>query len=273
MEATQNVVTPLSPRRRNRRKRVTKPARPRPLALGYIRVSSTEQIEAGASLDSQRAVLAGKAEVMGWDIEIIDGDAGISAKDITGRPALTTALARLAAGDADYLVAAALDRISRSVSDVSGLMSRSVEEEWGLVCLRESIDTSTAMGRAFVQIAAVFAELERGLVSERTKAGMAQKKLEGSVFGKPSKLDPAVRARITAQHAAGVSCTQIARGTSRRGCSDGSRRLLERRDRPLSRVGRRQGRLNPGFRGPGSLRFVASFPLRRFVGLLGRMAE
>jgi DNA invertase Pin-like site-specific DNA recombinase len=90
-----------------------------------------------------------------------------------------------------------LDRISRSVSDVSGLMTRSVEEEWGLVCLRESIDTSTAMGRAFVQIAAVFAELERGLVSERTKAGMAQKKLEGSVFGKPSKLDPAVRARIT----------------------------------------------------------------------------
>jgi len=44
---------------------------------------------------------------MGWDIEIIDGDAGISAKDITGRPALTIALARLAAGDADYLVAAA----------------------------------------------------------------------------------------------------------------------------------------------------------------------
>ena len=212
MEATQNVVAPLSARRRNRRKpRVTKPARPRPLALGYIRVSSTEQIEAGASLDSQRAVLAGKADVMGWDIEIIDGDAGISAKDITGRPALTAALARLAAGDADYLVAAALDRISRSVSDVSGLMTRSVEEEWGLVCLRESIDTSTAMGRAFVQIAAVFAELERGLVSERTKAGMAQKKLEGSVFGKPSKLDPAVRARITAQFAAGVSCTQIAR--------------------------------------------------------------
>ena len=161
MEATQNV-TPLSPRRRNRRKRVTKPARPRPLALGYIRVSSTEQIEAGASLDSQRAVLASKADIMGWDIEIIDGDAGISAKDITGRPALTIALARLAAGDADYLVAAALDRISRSVSDVSGLMTRSVEEEWGLVCLRESIDTSTAMGRAFVQIAAVFAELERG---------------------------------------------------------------------------------------------------------------
>jgi len=47
MQATQNV-TPLSPGRRNRRKpRVTKPARPRPLALGYVRVSSTEQIEAG----------------------------------------------------------------------------------------------------------------------------------------------------------------------------------------------------------------------------------
>ena len=97
------------------------------------------------------------------------------------------------------------------------------------MCLRESIDTSTAMGRAFVQIAAVFAELERGLVSERTKAGMAQKKLEGSVFGKPSKLDPAVRCPYHPPSTpAGVSCTQIARELAAEGVPTGPRRPMAR---------------------------------------------
>jgi len=273
MEATQNV-TPLSPRRRRyrRKPRVTVPARPRPLALGYIRVSTAEQAAEGASMEAQRGAITAKAAAKGWDLEIISEPA-LSAKDLDNRPGLTAALARLDGGEADYLVATALDRISRSVHDVADLMARTERNGWALVSLREDIDTSNAIARLFVHMIAAISEFERSIIGERTKAGMAQKKLEGAVFGKPSKLDPAVRARITAQHAAGVSCTQIARGTSRRGCSDGSRRLLARRDRPLSRVGRRQGRLNPGFRGPGSLRFVASFPLRRFVGLLGRMAE
>ena len=210
MEATQNVA-PLSPRRRYRRKpRMTVPARPRPLALGYIRVSTAEQAAEGASMEAQRGAITAKAAAKGWDLEIISEPA-LSAKDLDNRPGLTAALARLDGGEADYLVATALDRISRSVQDVADLMARTARNGWALASLREEIDTSTATGRLFVHMIAAISEFERSIIGERTKAGMAQKKLEGAVFGKPSKLDPAVRARITAQYAAGVSCTQIAR--------------------------------------------------------------
>ena len=85
--------------------------------------------------------------------------------ELAQRPALTAALHRLDDGDADVLLATALDRVSRSVYDVAALMRRSVDEDWLLVTLRDNIDTGTAMGRAFVQIA-------RGVRRARTRPGL-----------------------------------------------------------------------------------------------------
>ena len=192
-----------------RRKSSTLSTRPRPLAIGYIRVSTAEQADTGASMDAQRAALTIEAARRGWDLEIVP-EPGLSAKNMK-RPALTAALHRLDDGDADVLLATALDRVSRSVYDVAGLMRRSVDEDWLLVTLRDNIDTGTAMGRAFVQIAAVFAELERGLISERVKAGMAQKTEDGARFGRPRELPDELRDWIAAQFKAGVTASQIAR--------------------------------------------------------------
>jgi DNA invertase Pin-like site-specific DNA recombinase len=158
--------------------RPRKNTRTRPLALGYIRVSTDEQAEHGGSLAGQELALRDHAERQGWDLEIV-AEPGVSGKNLTARPRITEALARLSRGEADLLIAIGLDRISRSVRDIAELMDRSVRERWGLVTIRENVDTSTAMGRAMAQMAGVMAELERGLISERTKAGMAAKRAAG----------------------------------------------------------------------------------------------
>lgn len=95
-----------------------------PLALAYVRVSTAEQVEQGASLDAQRAALIAEADKRGWDVEIV-ADEGLSAKRLN-RPGLQDALARLDVGAADYLLSIRLDRVSRSVGNFAGLLDRSV---------------------------------------------------------------------------------------------------------------------------------------------------
>ena len=175
-------------------------ARARPLALGYVRVSTDEQATNGGSLAGQETALRDYAERQGWDVEIVS-EPGLSGKTLSARPGITAALDRLARSEADHLLAIGLDRISRSVRDVADMMDRSVRERWGLVTLRENIDTTTPMGRAMVQMAAVMAELERGLISERTKAGMAAKRDAG---GPAPGRRPTLAALVPAMRAAAL---------------------------------------------------------------------
>src|SRR4051794_24268918 len=97
------------------------PARARPLGLAYVRVSTTEQAEDGASMIAQRETLTAEAARRGWDVEVI-ADEGVSAKSVDGRPGLVAGLARLDAGQADALMVVRVDRLSRSVSDFAALM-------------------------------------------------------------------------------------------------------------------------------------------------------
>ena len=128
------------------------------------------------------------------------------------RPGIIFALGLLGSGQADVLAAVQLDRTSRSVYDVASLMQCSIDEDWALVAVRGRIDTSTAMGRAYVHMAALFAELERAITSARTKAGMAQGRSEGVHLGRRTSLPLPVIQRIRAERAAGRSYSAIARG-------------------------------------------------------------
>jgi len=74
-------------------------SRTRPLALVYIRVSTADQVDQGASLDTQRATLVVEAERRGWDCEVVADD-GLSAKTMD-RPGPTGALERPDGSDAD----------------------------------------------------------------------------------------------------------------------------------------------------------------------------
>lgn len=185
------------------------PTRTRPLALGYIRVSTADQAEHGASLDAQRGALTDEATRRGWDIEIV-ADEGQSAKTLN-RPGLQDALRRLDQHDADYLLAIRLDRVSRSVADFAGLLDRSARRSWGLVLLSPNIDTSDPAGRFTSNVLASAAQYERELIGARTREGMAQRKAEGVHIGRPRALAMETVARIVTMRKAGESMNSIAR--------------------------------------------------------------
>ena len=194
---------------------IKKPTRTRPLALGYVRVSTTAQADKGASLDSQRAALTDEAERRDWELELV-ADEGVSAKTLN-RPALQDALRRLDTGQADYLLAMRLDRVSRSVADFAALLDRSERRGWGLVLLSPNIDTSDPAGRFTANVLASAAQYERELIGMRTREGMAQRKAEGKHMGRRPQLPEAVYRRIIAARAEGRSMNAIAADLSAAG--------------------------------------------------------
>lgn len=193
---------------------MVKQQRLRPLALAYARVSTLDQAENGVSLDAQEAMLRDHAKLQGWDIEVLREE-GKSAKSLKGRPVLLDALTRLDAGGADILLAVRLDRLSRSLIDFASLYERSDKKGWSIVLPASAIDTSASAGPAgkfSAQIQAAAAELERGLISVRTREALAQRKAEGMRLGRAVSEGflPTYR-RVLDMHADGTSLNAIAR--------------------------------------------------------------
>ena len=154
-------------------------------AVGYIRVSSEEQANEGVSLDAQRAKVQGYADLYGLELVAIEVDAGVSAKTID-RPALARALALLDRDEADGLVIAKLDRLSRSVGDWDRLIADYFGERAGkkLWSVADSIDTRTAAGRLVLNVLMSVAQWEREAIGERTRDALQHKIRQGERCGK-----------------------------------------------------------------------------------------
>lgn len=184
---------------------------PRPLALAYVRVSTAEQAEEGASLDAQAVALVEAAERKGYRVEVLREE-GRSGKSLTGRPVLTAALARLRKGEAAALYAQRLDRLSRSVADFAHLLDAAKRQGWTVAVLDADVDTSTPSGEFLVNVLASAAQYERRIIGARTRDALAQRRREGVRLGRPSTLSPAVVARIVAERAAGATLAAIGAG-------------------------------------------------------------
>jgi DNA invertase Pin-like site-specific DNA recombinase len=137
------------------------------------------------------------------------------------RPAYDQMLGRL--GEAEAIVFWRPDRLARSVTDFSHLLDTCKERGVHLVSTDYQIDTSSAMGKAFVQLTAVFAELESGNLSERSRQMMAHKRDKGEwvgrvpfgwkLVGKHLELEPdqqAVLQDIARRYVAGEAVYSIA---------------------------------------------------------------
>jgi len=119
------------------------------------------------------------------------------------------ALRELQAGEATALVVAKLDRLSRSLLDFTELMATAQKQNWALVALECAVDTSTPTGGAMALMVATFAQLERRLISQRTKEALAVK-AGGVRLGRPPTLSSAVVRRIQRQRERGDSLRKIA---------------------------------------------------------------
>ena len=182
--------------------------------IAYIRVSTTEQGISGLGLEAQRQAIMQTAAHRDWRLTFIE-DTG-SGKDLN-RPGLTAALATLRTGGAAGLVIAKLDRLSRSLIDFAALMERARREGWALVSLDLGVDTSTPQGEMLANVMATFAQFERRLISERTKAALAVLRAQGRQLGRPPVLSPALVAAIGQWRGAGCSLGAIAAELNRSG--------------------------------------------------------
>jgi DNA invertase Pin-like site-specific DNA recombinase len=161
-----------------------------------------------SSLESQVATLTTEAERRSWQLTLVREQA--SGKSLARRPLLSDALARLDA-HGGILVVTKLDRLSRSMLDFVSIVERARKHGWSLISLDLNLDTSTAIGSFTAQVLIAFGEMERKLISERTKAGLAVKKARGEQLGKPSTVPAETKKQIMDMRAAGVSWRGIAR--------------------------------------------------------------
>jgi DNA invertase Pin-like site-specific DNA recombinase len=183
----------------------------------YMRVSTEEQVSSGAGLAAQEAALLAEAARRSWQVVRTVTDAAASGKTMSGRPALAEALRMVASGEADALAVARLDRLSRSVLDFATLLDRSQREGWSLVALDMAVDTTTAAGEAMAHIVATFAQMERRLIGERTRAALATKRAAGVRLGRPRTLPLDVVRRIVRERAEASTLQAIANGLRRDG--------------------------------------------------------
>lgn len=150
--------------------------------VAYVRVSTEAQADIGVSLDAQRAKVAQYAALYDLDIVTVIEDAGQSAKSLQ-RPGLARVLAMLEAGEADGLLIAKLDRLTRSVRDLGTLLDRGFRARWALLSVAEQVDTRSAGGRLVLNVLASVSEWERDAIAERTRDALAQLKAEGVRLG------------------------------------------------------------------------------------------
>lgn len=178
--------------------------------MGYGRVSTDDQGENGVGLAAQEAAIRDKAERSGWELLDVVTDTA-SGKSMRKRPGLERCLAVLDSGFAEALVVAKLDRLSRSLVDFGHLLERAKAKGWKIVVLDMDLDMTTAAGEMTANTLMNFAQFERRLIGERTKAALAVKRLQGVRLGRPPKLEDKLVRRIGRLHDAGTSLGAIAR--------------------------------------------------------------
>lgn len=120
-------------------------------------------------------------------------DEQVSATTRKDRVQLQALLKALREGDT--VVVWKLDRLARNLGDLLSLVDEITEAGASLVILDQNIDTSTASGRAFLQMLGVFAEFETNLRKERQLEGIAKAKREGKHLGRP-QLSPEKREAV-----------------------------------------------------------------------------
>lgn len=178
-------------------------------AIGYCRVSTDQQGESGAGLASQRATITAEVQHRGWELVDVLQDVA-SGKSTKKRPALEKAARMLRDGEADVLVVAKLDRLSRSLADFANITAQSREEKWSIVAIDIGVDTSTINGELVASIIMALAQWERRVIGQRTKDALAVKAAGGVKLGRPTVIREEALGIIGRMRADGASYRRIA---------------------------------------------------------------
>ena len=149
----------------------------------YLRVSTQDQ-----STDLQRREIEQYVKARGWD------DIAIYEDKATGtngnRPSLKQLLSDARERKVDVLICWKLDRFFRSLKDLISTLQEFNELGVQFISLKDNIDMTTSAGRLMLHIIGAFGEFEASLIQERVRAGLRAAKANGTVLGRPPRIDP-----------------------------------------------------------------------------------
>ena len=169
----------------------------------YARVSTHDQ----QTLPMQNRAMREYALLRGWKIAMQVREVGSGGAKREAREGILDAARRR---EIDLILVWRLDRWGRSVTDLLATLQELEHLGVGFVSLTEALDLTTPAGRAMAGLLAIFAEFEREILRERTRAGLAHARQSGKRLGRPATA--AVHtAEIRKLHRAGVSKSEIAR--------------------------------------------------------------
>ena len=207
-------------------------------AIAYVRVSTSRQADDGNSISNQDNRIRDYAKLrrlklLSRDIVIDDGVSG--GIPLWERPAGELLLDRIDSGKYQHIIAVKLDRLFRIVGDALDTIDYLHSEDIGVHIIDlngQALDTSSSMGRFFITMMAALAEMERGLISERTQEGMAYLKdnhlqFTGVIYGWDAKADGSIVPNWKEQslidymawqmRTNGMSATSVARSLNKKG--------------------------------------------------------
>src|SRR5262245_33508383 len=177
----------------------------------YCRVSTTDKNQ---NIETQTVALQEYANTRNFVISGLYSDIGVSGKQMS-RPGLDSLIKAARSREIDIVLVARFDRFARSVSH----LIRSLEEFQSIgidfISLNESIDTSTPTGKMIFTVLAAVAELERDIIVERVKSGLARTRKQGKHLGRPKVIFDREKARALYQSGMGSRTIAKKLGISR----------------------------------------------------------
>jgi site-specific DNA recombinase len=151
-------------------------------AVIYTRVSTMKQVDTGISLETQLDILRKYCDLNNFDKVIEISDAGLSGKN-TKRPGFEKVMDLVRKKKINAIVVYSLSRFGRNTVDI--IQSIDVINKNGISfhSYTEKLDTTSASGKFFLTLLSALSQMERDVISERTKAALSYKKSIGECIG------------------------------------------------------------------------------------------
>ena len=172
----------------------------------YTRVSTGDQ-----DITNQLDILRDVAKLKGLTIVQEFTDDGVSgARGRDKRKGFDDLLKGATRKDFDIILVWSVDRLSRNISDLISFLNEIQSVECDLYLHQNGIDTSTPTGRLMFGMLSLFADFERSMISQRTRAGMERAKREGRRIGRPTNLNDGLIESIKYMRSQGLGIRKIA---------------------------------------------------------------
>ncbi len=169
----------------------------------YARVSTDQQT---TGLESQVRILKDyctRNDIQNYEIFMDEGISGTK----SSRPALDRMMAAVNAGEVSSVIVYSFSRFARSTTHLLNALQAFKAKNVSFVSITEKIDTSTPVGIAIFSILAAISQLERDLVAERVRAGLANARAKGKLIGRKKQRDSDLIRKLLK---AGMTFRQIA---------------------------------------------------------------